>query len=123
MSFNTITFSIKELDTRIKYATIALSRKNFTEKQLQKYLLFGIKPSLKNIKSGYQLFIDSFRNSLSDKDKYNNTHFIAKKSSILWNKMSHKQKLYFIDKANSINFIDLSRKNLTEKQLEKYLLF
>merc|ERR1712072_1022326 len=99
MAPKTITLTAEEMEKRIAFASRALSRKKFTEKQLKSYIVGGKIPGAsKRTKSGYQLYLDEFRKDLS-KEERANVGQVAKDGAAAWKQMDEDEKAPFLEKA------------------------
>merc|ERR1712072_230365 len=99
MATKSITLTVEEMEQRIAFASRALSRKKFTEKQLKSYIVGGKIPGAsKRTKSGYQLYLDEFRKDLS-KEERANVGQVAKDGAAVWKEMGEDEKAPFLEKA------------------------
>merc|ERR1711981_612585 len=99
MATKSITLTVEEMEKRIAFASRALSRKKFTEKQLKSYIVGGKIPGAsKRTKSGYQLYLDEFRKDLS-KEERANVGQVAKDGAAAWKQMDEDEKAPFLEKA------------------------
>ena len=99
MASKSITLTAEEMEKRIATACRSLSRKKFTEKQLKQFIVNGKVPNeTKRTKSGYQLFLDDFRNDLS-KEERKNVGQVAKAGAAAWKGMDDDEKQPYLDKA------------------------
>merc|ERR1712072_1322958 len=116
MAPKTITLTAEEMEQRIAFASRALSRKKFTEKQLKSYIVGGKIPGAsKRTKSGYQLYLDEFRKDLS-KEERANVGQVAKDGAAAWKDMDDDEKAPFLEKAAKLREAALGDQPVKEKK-------
>ena len=116
MAQKTITLTAEEMEKRIAFASRALSRKKFTEKQLKQYIVNGKVPGeSKRTKSGYQLYLDEFRKDLS-KEERANVGKVAKDGAAAWKAMDDDEKAPFLEKATKLREEALGDQPVKEKK-------
>ena len=116
MAQKTITLTAEEMEKRIAFASRALSRKKFTEKQLKSYIVGGKIPGAsKRTKSGYQLYLDEFRKDLS-KEERANVGQVAKDGAAAWKEMDEDEKAPFLKKAAKLREAALGDEPVKEKK-------
>jgi len=120
MATKSITLTAAEMEKRITHAVRALSRKNFTEKQLKQYIVNGKIPgeSKKRTKSGYQLYLDEFRKDLS-KEERAQIGQVAKKGGAAWKALDDDEKAPFLEKAAELREAALADQPVKEKKAKK----
>merc|ERR1711981_86815 len=116
MATKSITLTVEEMEKRIAFASRALSRKKFTEKQLKSYIVGGKIPGAsKRTKSGYQLYLDEFRKDLS-KEERANVGQVAKDGAAAWKQRDEDEKAPFLEKAAKLRKAALGDEPPKEKK-------
>merc|ERR1711981_193654 len=116
MATKSITLTVEEMEKRIAFASRALSRKKFTEKQLKSYIVGGKIPGAsKRTKSGYQLYLDEFRKDLSREERAN-VGQVAKDGAAAWREMDEDDKAPFLEKAAKLREAALGDEPVKEKK-------